>query len=209
MQSESRFSRVLSVKKEELADLNGEGLGFGVAGRVGDGECVRGGSGGRVVDAPGVGRPDGVGLRLKLDRFGVGDAVAELDRLATTNFAGHGVEGLDRQFLAAHLFECGAIVSALFFGCRFSGAIFDGAVLPPASEENPEDDQDGNGEDHLRIERGLFENGFRRWNRLLDFGLVQQCLRLPTVSLREAKQVKEERRQKETGRPPPFARHIN
>lgn len=170
------FSGQAPAGKVKLADLDGEGLGLGVTGRVGDGERVRGCLCRRVVNATGVRRPDGIGLRLELDGFGVGHAVAELDRLTAASLAGSGVKGLDRQFLAAHLFESGAILLALLFGRRFSGAIFDGAVLPPAGEENPENDEGGNREDKLRVERGLFENGFGRRNGLLQLGLIQQSL---------------------------------
>ena len=115
-------------------------------------------------------------MRLKFHGFCVGDTVAELDGLAASNLAGRGVKGLDGEFLAAHLFECGAIVGALLCGSCFFGPIFDGAVLPPAGEENPEDDKGGNGEGKLRVERGLFENRFQWRIGLLQLGLIQQDL---------------------------------
>src|SRR5690349_21893372 len=76
-----------------LADGDGEGLRLGVAGGVGDGEGVLGGLRGSDVDAAGVGRPDGIGLRLESDGYGVGAAVTELDGLAAANFTRSGVKG--------------------------------------------------------------------------------------------------------------------
>lgn len=158
----------------KLADLDGEGLGLGVSGGVGDGERVGGGFSRRVVHAARVRGPYGVRLRFELDGFCVGDTVAELHRLATANFARSGVKGLDREFLPTHLVKSGAIIRALPFAGRFAFAVFDGAVLPPAGEENPDNDESGNGEYNLRVERRLLENGFGWRNRLRHVRLIQQ-----------------------------------
>ena len=135
------------TKRVNSPDLDSEGLGFGVPGRIRDGECVRGGFGRGVVYAAGVRRPDGIRLWLELDSFGVRDAVAELDRLAAANLAGTGVEGLNRKLLPAHLFEGSLILGALLCCCCLFGAVFDRTVLPPAGEENPENDESGNRQD--------------------------------------------------------------
>ena len=63
-----------------LIDLDFDGLRFRVAGGVLDSQRVRCCFFRSDVDTAGVGGPDGIGLRLKRDRFGVGHSVAELDR---------------------------------------------------------------------------------------------------------------------------------
>ena len=145
-----------------LSNLDDEGLGLGLAGGAGDGEGVGGGFGGGVVDATRVGGPDGIGLRLELDGFGVGNAVAELDGFAAANLAGRGVEILNGQLLAAHLLEGGAVLLALLLGALFAGAMFEDAVLPPAGEENPDDYEGDDGDERLGIERRSLEEGFGR-----------------------------------------------
>jgi hypothetical protein len=63
-----------------LASLNLDfnGLGFGVARGVLDSKRIICCFFRSDIDTTGVGGPDGIGLRLKPDRFGVGYPIAEL-----------------------------------------------------------------------------------------------------------------------------------
>ena len=103
--------------------------GLGVSSGVGDGQRVGGCFCGSYIDTAGVGGPDGIGLRLKFDGFGVGHAVAELDRLAATDLSGSGVKILDGEFFSAHLLEGDAILLLLFLGFCLFGAFFKVAVF--------------------------------------------------------------------------------
>src|ERR1700680_2647426 len=97
-----------------LLDLYVDGLGFCVSGCILNGQSVSGVFFGGHLHAAGIGRPHGIVLRLKLDGFGVGDAIAELKRLATSDQAGAGVKTLDGEFLASKLLNSLAILSELF-----------------------------------------------------------------------------------------------
>src|SRR2546429_9393243 len=107
------------------ANGDDQGLRFGVASGAGDGERVGGGLGGRDLDTAGIGGPDGIGLRFELGRLGGGDAVANLDRLTPAHLAGRGVEGLDGELLAAHLFKRREVVFALLFGALLPETMFE------------------------------------------------------------------------------------
>src|ERR1700730_10104218 len=101
-----------------LLNLDFDRLRFGVASRVLNGERVGRGPRGCDIHAAGVGRPHGMGLRLKLDGFGVGHSVAELDRFTAVHSAGTGVEALNVELFAAELVERRTIVfSSLFTFC--------------------------------------------------------------------------------------------
>src|SRR5579864_2273640 len=178
-----RLGITVREKPVESTDVDGEGLGLGVAEGVGDRERVSGGFGGRNIHTAGVGRPDWIGLRLELDRFGVGHAVAELDGLAATNLSGKGVKGLDGELLAAHLVEGGAVILTLFFCGGLSGAILEGAVLPPAGKENPHAYKGGNHNDASGVENRVLK---KRFARRIRFGCLKQqgCLP-PEVRLLE------------------------
>src|SRR5437016_10209706 len=119
------------------ANGDDQGLRFGVASGAGDGERVGGGLGGSDLDTAGIGGPDGIGLRFELDRLGVGDAVANLDRLTAAHLAGSGVEGLDGELLAAHLFKRREGVLALLSGAVLAETMFEGAGLARAGEDKP------------------------------------------------------------------------
>jgi hypothetical protein len=129
-------------------DFNFYGLGFCVAPVVLDGQRVRCGFCGNDVYAAGVGRPDGIGLRLELHGFGVGYAVAELSGFAAVHGAWAGVEALDVEFFASKLIECGAIVFALFLGFCFRSLSVDLFIFLPSGKQNPAYGQayDGQGE---------------------------------------------------------------
>lgn len=139
------FSKETKTRGGRLADGDGKRLGLGVAGGVGDRERVRGGLSGRHVHAAGVGRPNGIGLRLKPDGFCIGHPVAELEEFPPPNFTGRGVKGLDGKLLAAHVLERRPVILALLFGTLLSGAVFKRAVLPPAGEKDRDNDERGDG----------------------------------------------------------------
>src|SRR5271168_283264 len=152
------------------ADFNFERLRLGVAGGVGDGEGVGGGFGGGDVDAAGVGGPDGAGLRLEGDGFGVGDAVAELDGFAAADGAGAGIEVLDGEFVAAQLLDGLAVLLELLFGALLGGAAIDVAVIPPAGKENAGDDEQGQAQNRGGIQKRVLEDAFRFWRGYGEHG---------------------------------------
>ena len=160
-------------------DGDGEGLGLGVARGVGDGEGVGCGFEGSYIHAARIRGPNGIGLRLELDGFGVGHAVTELDGLAAANLTGSGVKGLDGKLLAAHLFEGGAVILALLFRGCLPGAIFEGAILPPSGNKNPGDYERTDHEDAAGVESRVLKKGFAQWIRfgwLLQQGVCSQKL---------------------------------
>src|SRR5437899_10556812 len=155
-------------------DFYFERLGFGIAGGVGDGERVRRGLGGGDVDAAGVGGPNGIRLGFEFDSFGVGYAVAELDGLAAVNLRGDGIKTLNGELFAAHSFESGAVLLALFLRLFFFSTTLDRAVFLPAREKNPHHSESGDDQHAPGVEKGIFEAGFG-WR----IGLRQHRVLLP------------------------------
>lgn len=138
-----------------LLDFDGKGLGDGMAGGVAGGESVSGCFGGRYVDTAGVGRPDGIRLRLEGDLFGVGDAVAKLRGLAAADLR-IAIKGLNGEFGAAHLFDGFLILLVLLLRGCVVVALFDLAIFIPARKEDPTD-VEGDNENH---EAGVHERIF-------------------------------------------------
>ncbi len=130
----------------------------GIAG----GESVSGCFGGRYVDTAGVGRPDGIRLRLEGDLFGVGDAVAELRGLAAADLR-IAVKGLNGELGAAHLFDGFLILLVLLLRGCVAVALFDLAIFIPARQKDPAD-VEGDNENHEAgvDERTLPERFLRR-----------------------------------------------
>jgi hypothetical protein len=141
------------------ADFDLYSLGFRVAGGVGDGEGIGGGFLGRDVEATVVGRPDGIVLGLKSDGFGVGNAIAELERLAAMDGAGAGVKHLDGKFTTAELINDLAIGFLLLLRLLLLGAAFDLAIFHGARKEDPGDDEGGDAKSEGGIEEWIFEDG--------------------------------------------------
>ena len=143
-----------------LANLYFESSGFRVTGGVGDGQCVNCCFCWSYTDTMRVRGPDGIGLRLECDGFGVGHAVAKLDGLATANLSRRGVEVLDGEVLPAESFEDGAVLLLLLLRSLFFRAIIDDAIFVPTGEEDPSHDENRDDEDARRVKETVFKDGF-------------------------------------------------
>ncbi len=107
-----------------------------------------------------MGGPDLTGGRIELNRFGVGDVVAELRGFSPVNRTGRNVQAADGKFGAAQLFDGEAVFLTALLGLTLLYFLL---VLSAGFVPRKEDVRDV--EKHAKnhdggIEKGILEGGF-------------------------------------------------
>ena len=106
------------------------------------GEGVDGVLFGGDFDATRVGGPNGIWLWLESYRLGVRHAITELSRFTARQNARIGIKRLNGKLIAAKLLERGAIAVVLLLCPLCRGLAIDLAILLPAREQDPADNDD-------------------------------------------------------------------
>ncbi len=121
-----------------LLDIDGEGLGGGVARVVAGSQRVSGCFGWTYIETAGIRRPNWACGRVERDLFRVGDAITKLSGLAATN-PGIAVKRLNGEFRAAHLLNGSAILFLLLLRGGVASPPVDLAIFTPAGKNDPAD----------------------------------------------------------------------